>query len=84
MDYTVPGVLQARILEWVAFPSPADLPNPGIEPRSPTLLVDSLSAEPQGNPKGVLPPHPGIKPQSPTCQAGILTTILTRMVTLFG
>ena len=30
---------------------PGDLPNPGIEPRSPTLQVDSLSAEPPGNPK---------------------------------
>ena len=29
------------------FPSPGDLPNPGIEPRSPTLQVDSLPAEPQ-------------------------------------
>ena len=27
MDYTVYGILQARILEWVAFPSPGDLPN---------------------------------------------------------
>ena len=32
------------------FPSPGDLPNPGIEPRSPTLQVDSLPAEPQGKP----------------------------------
>ena len=31
------------------FPSPGDLPNPGIEPRSPTLQVDSLLAEPPGN-----------------------------------
>ena len=29
--------------------SPGDLPNPGIEPRSPTLLADSLPAEPQRN-----------------------------------
>ena len=29
------------------FPSPGDLPNPGIEPRSPALQVDSLPAEPQ-------------------------------------
>ena len=28
------------------FPSPGDLPNPGIEPRSPTLQADSLSSEP--------------------------------------
>ena len=29
------------------FPSPGDLPNPGIEPRSPAQQVDSLPAEPQ-------------------------------------
>ena len=51
MEYTVHGILQARILEWVPFPSPGDLPNPGIEPRSPTLQADSLPAEPQGKPK---------------------------------
>ena len=31
-------------------PSPGDLPNPGIEPRSPTLQADSLPVEPQGSP----------------------------------
>ena len=36
IDYTVHGILQARILEWIAFPSPGDLPNPRTEPRSPT------------------------------------------------
>ena len=50
MVYTVHGILQARILEWVAFPSLGDLPTPGIEPRSSTLQADSLSAEPQGKP----------------------------------
>ena len=30
------------------FPSPGDLPNPGMEPRSPTLQANSLPAEPQG------------------------------------
>ena len=33
------------------FPSPGDLPNPGIKSRSPTLQVDSLPAESQGKPK---------------------------------
>ena len=51
MDYTVRGILQARILWRVAFPSPRDLPNPGIEPRSPALQADSLPAEPLGKPK---------------------------------
>ena len=31
------------------FPSPEDLPNPGIEPGSPTLQADSLSSEPAVN-----------------------------------
>ena len=30
------------------FTTPGDLPNPGIKPRSPALLADSLPAEPQG------------------------------------
>ena len=33
------------------FPSPGDLPDPGIEPKSPTLQADSLPVEPQGKPK---------------------------------
>ena len=32
------------------FPSPEDLPNPGIEPWSPPLQADSLPFELQGNP----------------------------------
>ena len=32
------------------FPSPGDLPNPGIEPESPALQVDALSSEPPGKP----------------------------------
>ena len=33
------------------FPSPRDLPKPGIEPRFPALQADSLPAEPPGKPK---------------------------------
>ena len=91
MDCTVHGILQARVMEWVAFPfsrgssqprdqtqaslnaggfftswatreaqeywsrqpipSPGDLPDPGIKPRSPSTQVDSLPAEPPGKPK---------------------------------
>ena len=54
MDYSLPGssvhgILQVKKLEWVAFPSPGDLPNPGMEPSSLTLQTDSLPAESQGN-----------------------------------
>ena len=45
---SVHGIFQARVLEWV--PSPGDLPNPGIEPRSPTLQADALPSEPPGKP----------------------------------
>ena len=57
LEESVHGILYspwnspARILEWVAFPSPEDLPNPGIKPKSPALLVDSLPTEPRGKPK---------------------------------
>ena len=34
------------------FPSPGDLPNPGIEPESPTLQADTLTSEHQGRPSG--------------------------------
>ena len=47
MDYTVHGILQGSILEWVAVHFPGDLPNQGVEPRSPSLQADSLPAEPQ-------------------------------------
>ena len=33
------------------FPSPGDLPNPGIKPRSPTLQADALLSELQGKPQ---------------------------------
>ena len=42
----VHGILQARILEWIVLPSPGDLPNPGTEPKSPALQVDSLLSGP--------------------------------------
>ena len=48
MHYTVHGIPQARILEWVAFPISRGSSQPGIKPRSPALQVDSLPAEPQG------------------------------------
>ena len=48
---TVCGISQVRIQEWVAFPSPGDLPNPGIEPASPALQMASLQLRHQGKPE---------------------------------
>ena len=36
----------------VPLPSPGDLPNPGIKPRSPTLQADALPSEPPGKSNG--------------------------------
>ena len=36
------------------FPSPGDLPNPGIEPGSPALQTDALPSEPPGKPLGMM------------------------------
>jgi len=35
------------------FPSPGDLPDPGIKPRSPILQADALTPEPPGKPHEV-------------------------------
>ena len=53
MDYRPPGpsvheILQARILEWVAISFSRGSSDPGTEPGSPTLQVDSLLTEPPG------------------------------------
>ena len=47
---SVHGTLQAKVLEWLPFPSPGDLPNPRTEPKFPTLQADSLPSEPPGKP----------------------------------
>ena len=58
LDYSpqgssVYGILQARILEWLPFPSPGDLPNPGIKSESPALagkfFTTALPGKPYNN-----------------------------------
>ena len=45
------GILQARILEWVAMPSSRRSSQPRDQTQVPTLQADSLQAEPQGSPR---------------------------------
>ena len=45
------GIFRQEYWSGMPFPSPGHLPNPGIEPRSPTLQADSLPTEPPGKPK---------------------------------
>ena len=51
-ESSVHGILQAKE-NWsgLHFPSPGDLPYPGIKPGSPALQADSLPTEPPGKPK---------------------------------
>ena len=56
MDYSPPGSSVHRFSRqeyWsgLPFPSPGDLPDPGIKPESPALQADSLPSEPPGKPK---------------------------------
>ena len=46
----VHGIFQARILEGVVISLSGDLPNPGIEPGSPTMQADSIPSELPGKP----------------------------------
>ena len=56
MDYITlqapPSMGFSRQEYWseLSFPSPGDLPDPGIEPRSPALQADALTSEPVGKP----------------------------------
>ena len=58
-DFSNHGILQQECWSGLPFPSLGDLPDPGIEPQSPTLKADSLLFEPPGNVKdlGQLQPH---------------------------
>ena len=47
---SVHGILQARILEWVAISFCRGSSDPGIECRSPALQADALISEPPGKP----------------------------------
>ena len=59
------------------FPSPGDLPDPGIKPRFPALQANTLPSEPPGKPQGkslalqadTLPSEPLGKPQGNTLES---------------
>ena len=58
MGYSLPGssvhgVFQARVQSVLPFPSPGDLPDPGIEPGPPAWWADALPSEPPGKPQSI-------------------------------
>ena len=48
--FSVHGLSRQECWSGLPFPSPGDLPNPGMEPRSPALQADSLPTELQVKP----------------------------------
>ena len=77
------GILQARILEWVAMPasrgSSQGIFDPGIESRSPTLQADSLPSEPPRKPHQIRGGscHHCLGPPSPGACIGQVTGVLS-------
>ena len=53
---SVNGILQARILQWVAISFSTGSSQPRDHTRSPTLQADSLQSEPPGKPTKINPP----------------------------
>ena len=47
---SIMGFSRQEYWSGLPFPSPGDLPDPGIKPRSPTLQADTLTSEPPGKP----------------------------------
>ena len=60
------------------FPSPGDLPNPGIEPGSPALQADALPSEPPGNLMIFLPFEPSDFFKNPSL-SGIPTSFFSSL-----
>ena len=63
------------------FPSPGDLPDPGIEPRSPALQADALTSEPPGKPKSWVACYINARHcvwcQEQKCEQGIIPLLKT-------
>ena len=58
--YQVPpsmGFSRQEYWSGLPFPSPGDLPDPGIEPGSPSFQADALTAEPPGKPHIIMNDH---------------------------
>ena len=51
------GLSRPEYCSGLPFPSPGDLPDPRIQPRSPTLQADALTSEPPGKPAHQMSAH---------------------------
>ena len=60
------GFSRQKYWSGLPFPSPGHLPDPGIEPRSPTLEEDALTSEPPGKPRRKLVQFSSVARSCPT------------------
>ena len=67
---TVHGISRQEYWSGLPFLSPGDLPNPGIEPRSPILQTDALPSEPLGKP---IPKKGNVKECSNDCTVALIS-----------
>ena len=75
------GFSRQKYWSGLPFPSPEDLPDPGVKPRSPALQADALTSEPPGKPLCYLPFSDSVQslsgvwlfvtPWTVTCQASL-------------
>ena len=71
------GFFRQEYWSWLPFPFPGDLPDPGIEPRSPALQADSLPTEPLGKP--IVGEGPGETPLAMRCLSHLISSFLTEI-----
>ena len=81
---SVHGILQVRILKWVAMPFSRDLPDPGIEPRSHALQADSLHSEPPGKQTNTKKQKQQKASQRNSFQHGIRTGFFSATYSMLG
>ena len=74
LGFSVHGILQQEYWSGLPFPSPGDLPDPGIEPGSPALEADALTSEPPGSTRaqlGLVTAHLIIQDWKSSCSLGL-------------
>ena len=81
MIWSPPGssvheTLQPEYWSGLPFPSPGDLPKPGIEPKSPTLQGNSLQSEPPGKPNYPIADQLILMSNLPICFFDIILLLL--------
>ena len=81
----LPSVEFSRQAYWsgLPFPSPGDLPNPGIKPRSPALQADTLPSQPPGKLLAAVLGQPEGKPASSVQLFYLLWTDFYSLMSLF-